>query len=114
MMEPAVYDRFGSPGDRACVEQMRGTLSIMHFHGERIRVDAVPKGVDILHYDAAGHGNPGVRQMTKRFPELVVSSVMPPEGLPDRRFILSSGCAVPLHVGNDELAARVERVREAW
>jgi len=111
-MAPWVYDRWGSPGDLVCVEAMRGTLSMMHFHGESIQLGAFPSGVEVLHYDCALSGNPSVHQVMNRFPGTVVASGLPAEGMPASRYILSCGCAVPLHVSNDELAAMAEKYRK--
>jgi len=111
-MMPVVYDRWGSPGDRVCVEAMRGTLSMMHFHGESIRLEAFPSSVHVLHYDWALPGNPSVRQVMNQFPDTVVASGLPHEGLPTCRYLLSSGCVVPLNVSNDKLAAVAEKYRK--
>jgi uroporphyrinogen decarboxylase len=97
-------------GDAACVAAMRGALSMMHLHGGGIALDACPVGVHVLHYDCTAAGNPSVRAAMRRFGG-VVSSGLPDEGLPEQRFILSSGCVVPLGVCDESLAELVCKYR---
>lgn len=93
-------------GDAACAAAMRGSLSIMHLHGEGVNLDAVPRGIDVLHYDCTLPGNPSVNAAMRRF-RGIVASVEPPAP------ILAGGCAIPLAVPELELAARVERYRRS-
>jgi uroporphyrinogen decarboxylase len=111
-MTRRIYCRWGAPGDKACVGAMHSSLSIMHLHGEGVPIDACPTDARVLHYDATLPGNLAVSDTIRRFAG-VVSSKAPPEGLPERRFIVSSGCTVPLDVSDDELAGLVAKYRRA-
>lgn len=112
-MARRVYGRWGLPGDQACAGAMHGSLSILHLHGDAVPFDACPADVQVLHYDSALPVNPPVREALRLFPGTVASSA-PPEGLPEHRFIVSTGCAVPLDVSDEELAARAKQYRKAW
>lgn len=112
-MARRIYCRWGAPGDKACVGAMHGSLGIMHLHGEAVPLEACPADVQVLHYDCALAGNPTVTEAMRQFPG-VVASGLPAEGLPERRFILSSGCTVPLDVPAAELAALARKYRQAW
>jgi uroporphyrinogen decarboxylase len=105
-----VYQRWASPGDQACIAAMKECMRIMHLHGESVYLDACPSGTDVLHYDCT-LPNPTVNETLLKFPG-TVSSVAAADELPQRRYIISGGCAVPLGVSDASLATLVRKFRE--
>jgi uroporphyrinogen decarboxylase len=116
VLDAETYRKLGVPGDRACLRAAGRGLNFYHLHGSQVQMEfALELNPPIVHYDSVSE-NPDPLQTLSNFHGGVatgIASVADSRTVADPdellrawkgpRFLFTSGCALPLHIGDRAL-----------